>query len=129
MEEQKLQPNLTLKISYLSPLIFYHLQCENSRELAISTDAKYRFERGIDPNSVKEGLQSATDLILLCGGQASKFNIIKNYQNNKIINEVENFENLIGIPMSSNEAQKNLNSLGFTLKVKKDLKLKFHHGD
>ena len=30
--------------------------------------------RGIDPNSMLEGLKSATDLILkICGGEASKF--------------------------------------------------------
>ena len=115
--------NILLESAYFLPSSIR----KTSRELAISTDAKYRFERGIDPNSVKEGLQSATNLILkICGGQASKFNITgKNYQNNKIIKfEVENFENLIGIPMSSNEAQKILTSLGFTCKKgKKDLKV------
>ena len=46
--------------------------------LNLSTDAKYRFERGIDPNSIKEGLELATDLILnICGGEASKFQIIE----------------------------------------------------
>ena len=41
---------------------------KTSRELSINTDAKYRFERGIDPNSVLEGLEVATNLILkICG--------------------------------------------------------------
>ena len=101
---------------------------KTSRELAINTDAKYRFERGIDPNSVIEGLQVATEMIVkICGGQASKFMITgKNSQKNKIIKfEIDKFENLIGIPISINEAQKILISLGFICKKgKKDLKVK-----
>ena len=100
---------------------------KTSRELAIETDAKYRFERGADPNSVLEGLEIATGLILkICGGQASKFLITgKNTQKNKIIKfEIDNFENLIGIPISIREAQKILTSLGFVCKKeKKDLKV------
>ena len=50
---------------------------KTARELNIDTDAKYRFERGIDPNSITElGLEIATELILkICGGQASKIEI------------------------------------------------------
>ena len=100
---------------------------KTARELALNTDAKYRFERGIDPNSVNEGLQIATELILkICGGQASKFLIAgKNLQKNKIIKfNTDNFEHLIGIPISINEAQKILISLGFICtKGKKDLKV------
>ncbi len=100
---------------------------KTSRELSIDTDAKYRFERGIDPNSIKEGLQVATELILnICGGQASKFTIIgKNSQKNKVIKfNINSFENLIGISLSINEAHKILNSLGFTCKKgKKEIKV------
>ena len=80
---------------------------KTSRELSIDTDAKYRFERGIDPNSIKVGLQVATELILnICGGQASKFTIVgKNSQKNKVIKfNINSFENLIGISLSINEA-------------------------
>ena len=62
----------------------------------------------------------------ICGGQASKFIITgKNSQKNKIIKfDINNFENLIGIPISINEAQKFLASLGFNCKKeKKDLKV------
>ena len=62
--------NILLESAYFLPSSIR----KTSRELAINTDAKYRFERGIDPNSVIEGLQVATELILkICGGQASKF--------------------------------------------------------
>ncbi len=115
--------NILLESAYFLPSSIR----KTSRELAINTDAKYRFERGIDPNSVTEGLQFATELILkICGGQASKFTITgKNSQKNKIINfDIYNFEKLIGIPISIHEAQKILMSLGFICKKgKKDLKV------
>jgi phenylalanyl-tRNA synthetase beta chain len=95
---------------------------KTARELNITTDAKYRFERGIDPNSIQEGLELATELILeICGGEASKFVITgKSTQINKIINfEIEKFEKLIGIPITISEADKILSSLGFKCKKEK----------
>ena len=43
------------------------------RRLEIISDARYRFERGLDPAFVRPGLEIATRLILeLCGGEASE---------------------------------------------------------
>ena len=43
------------------------------RKLNISSDARYRFERGLDPAFVRDGLEIATRLMLdFCGGQASE---------------------------------------------------------
>jgi phenylalanyl-tRNA synthetase beta chain len=43
------------------------------RRLNISSDARYRFERGLDPAFVGDGLEIATRLMLeLCGGEASE---------------------------------------------------------
>jgi phenylalanyl-tRNA synthetase beta chain len=43
------------------------------RRLDILSDARYRFERGVDPAFVKDGLEIATRLMLdLCGGEASE---------------------------------------------------------
>ncbi len=101
---------------------------KTARELNINTDAKYRFERGIDPNSIKEGLETAAELIIrICGGEASKFIITgKQTQENKTINfEIKKFEKIIGIPININEADKILSSLGFKCKKnKKNLKVK-----
>ena len=41
-----------------------------ARETGIESDAKYRFERGVDPESVRDGLELATRLILEYGGGA-----------------------------------------------------------
>ena len=43
------------------------------RRLNISSDARYRFERGLDPAFVGDGLEIASRLMLeLCGGEASE---------------------------------------------------------
>ena len=40
------------------------------RRLRINSDARYRFERGIDPAFTRPGMELATRMILdLCGGQ------------------------------------------------------------
>ena len=42
------------------------------RALKINSDARYRFERGVDPAFTQAGLELATQMILeLCGGEAS----------------------------------------------------------
>jgi phenylalanyl-tRNA synthetase beta chain len=46
---------------------------ETGRKHQILSDARYRFERGIDPEFLVDGMEMATHLILeLCGGEASE---------------------------------------------------------
>jgi len=115
--------NILLEAAYFLPASIR----KTAKDLNINTDAKYRFERGIDPNSIKDGLELAVELIIkICGGEASKFIITgKPSQSNKIIKlEILKFEKLIGIPITVNEADKILSSLGFKCKKgKKDLKV------
>ena len=115
--------NLLLESAYFLPTSIR----KTARDLSINTDAKHRFERGVDPNSIVEGLETAADLIVrICGGKASKFVISgKKYKKNNVINfEISKFENLIGISISTSEASKILSSLGFKCKKnKKDLKV------
>tara|TARA_B100000965_G_scaffold392816_1_gene402830 strand:+ start:902 stop:3304 length:2403 start_codon:yes stop_codon:yes gene_type:complete len=115
--------NILLESAYFLPSSIR----KTARDLMIDSDAKYRFERGIDPNSVIDGLKVATELIVkICGGQASKFVVSgKNSQKKNIINfEIDKFKNLIGVPISVNEVYKIFSSLGFRFKKgKKDLKV------
>jgi len=95
---------------------------KTSRALNINTDAKYRFERGIDPNSAKEGLELAAALIVkICGGSASKFSIVGSAVKKKksITLDVEKFKKIIGITISKVEANKILTSLGCRVKNSK----------
>jgi len=50
-----------------------HRTASTGRRLQIDSDARYRFERGLDPAAVFDGAEQATRMILeLCGGEASE---------------------------------------------------------
>ena len=43
------------------------------RRYNIESDARYRFERGVDPDAVHSGMEAATRLVMdLCGGEPSE---------------------------------------------------------
>jgi phenylalanyl-tRNA synthetase beta chain len=47
------------------------------RALGIITDARYRFERGVDPEFMVPGLELATKMVLdLCGGTPSEKGVV-----------------------------------------------------
>ena len=57
-----------LEVAYFDPIII----SETGRRHNIITDARYRFERGIDKTGLKEGLETATELIVrFCKGSFS----------------------------------------------------------
>ena len=61
--------NVFIESAYFDP----KRTARTGRRLNIKSDARYRFERGVDPEFVVPGLELATDLVLqLCGGEASK---------------------------------------------------------
>ena len=46
---------------------------QTGRKLGINSDARYRFERGVDPSFMLPGLELATQMVLdFCGGEASE---------------------------------------------------------
>ena len=46
---------------------------QTGRKLGIHSDARYRFERGVDPNFMLPGLELATQMVLdICGGTPSE---------------------------------------------------------
>jgi len=112
--------NILLESAYFLPTSIR----KTSRVLNINTDAKYRFERGIDPNSIKEGLEIATALIVkICGGSPSKFSIVGSVvQKNKVVTlDVKKFKKIIGITISNEEVNKILTSLGCKIKNSKKI--------
>jgi len=61
--------NVFLEVAYFDPIAV----SAAGRKLAIQSDARYRFERGVDPESVWWGAEVAARLILqLCGGETSE---------------------------------------------------------
>ena len=109
--------NILLESAYFDP----ELTRKTAKKLDINSDAKFRFERGIDPNSVQLGLEAAAELITsICGGEASKLDI---QQNRKFKSLEFNFDpnlvsKIVGIKVKSNQIYKILTKLGFTLKKK-----------
>ncbi len=115
--------NILLESAYFKPKSIR----STSKKLNLETDAKYRFERGIDPNSIEEGLIKAAELIQkICGGSISKLNIKKNenFKNTIIKFPIDLFQNTTGFRISDKEIIKILSDLGFSIKKnKKDLNL------
>lgn len=86
------------------------------RRLGINSDARYRFERGLDKEMVEEGLEYATFLInQICGGTVSK-NISAGkieLDKIKIPYDFSFFQKIIGIDLSKEEQTNILNKLSF----------------
>ena len=95
-----------------------------AKKLGVNSDAKFRFERGVDPNVVVYGLKLAAKIIhKLCGGKISNIVITgqSNFKNKQIKFNSEKFEKIIGSKISSVEIKKILNNLGFKFKESKNV--------
>ena len=115
--------NILLEAAYFEPKSIRNA----AKKLNLDTDAKFRFERGIDKLSIENGLNKAAYLIKeICGGEISKIDIQKteNYKTKTIKFNPNLFENISGFKISIKEMQKILIDLGFKSKIeKKYLKL------
>ncbi|KPQ16276.1 MAG: phenylalanyl-tRNA synthetase beta subunit PheT [Rhodobacteraceae bacterium HLUCCO18] len=61
--------NVFLESAYWDPIHTAY----TGRDLKINSDARYRFERGVDPEYTLPGLEAATAMVLeLCGGEPSE---------------------------------------------------------
>ncbi len=61
--------NVFLESAYWDPITV----ATTGRALKVNSDARYRFERGVDPEFTLAGLEAATAMVLdLCGGEASE---------------------------------------------------------
>ena len=108
--------NILLESAYFFPSPIR----KTSKILNIETDAKYRFERGIDPDSIKLGLELGMCMILdMCGGKASKFSIVGKIKDERKIIELEpqKFLKIIGFSITNVEIKKILSSLGCSIKM------------
>jgi phenylalanyl-tRNA synthetase beta chain len=95
-----------------------------AKKLGINSDAKFRFERGVDPNIMEYGLKLAVKIInKLCGGKISNIIISgeSNFKNKQIKFNSDKFEKFIGSKISSTEIKKILNNLGFKFKESKNI--------
>jgi len=111
--------NILLESAYFDPQSIR----KTSKILNIDTDAKYRFERGIDPESIELGLLKGAELIKkICGGEISKIDVKKNTNLKKIQIkfEIPFFEKITGFKVSDKEIIQILSNLGFKINKKKN---------
>ena len=109
--------NILLESAYFHPKSIR----KTSKLLNIDTDAKFRFERGIDPDSIEEGLIKAAALIQkICGGEISKPDIqkIETFKKIQIKFPVTFFQSITGFKVAEKEIMKILTDLGFVIKKK-----------
>lgn len=97
---------------------------QTGRALGLISDARYRFERGVDPVFMETGLEIATELTLrLCGGKVSKKRVV-GYQKPEIkqiafpFSEIKRLTNL---SIEREQAVTILTKLGFCVEGKGDI--------
>jgi phenylalanyl-tRNA synthetase beta chain len=86
------------------------------RKLGINSDARYRFERGVDPAFMEPGLELATRLVLdLCGGEPSAITVAgKATTERRVIDFPTNeVQRLAGLELAGADIKRILGDLGF----------------
>src|SRR6201991_408226 len=91
---------------------------QSGRKLGINSDARYRFERGVDPAFMVPGLEMATRLVMeLCGGTPSENVVVgKTHGDDRIIEfPLAEVKRLAGIEVPLPEMRSILTRLGFMM--------------
>ena len=89
------------------------------RALKINSDARYRFERGIDPAFTVQGLDHAVQMIVdQAGGQASELVIagVVPVVNRAYRLDTDRVQSLVGMDIAPETQRKTLESLGFVMR-------------
>ncbi|MGB3447484.1 MAG: phenylalanine--tRNA ligase subunit beta [Xanthobacteraceae bacterium] len=89
---------------------------QTGRKLGINSDARYRFERGVDPAFMVPGLELATKMVMeLCGGTPSETIVVgKAFPDDRVIDyPLSELKRLAGIEVPLPEARGILQRLGF----------------
>ncbi len=113
--------NINTKDIFIESALFKPVSVAKSgRKYGIESDARYRFERGVDPNSAELGIELATKMVIdICGGNPSE--IVKAGEVSNINKEIlifpEKINNYLGMEISSNLVQEILFKLGFNVKT------------
>ena len=88
------------------------------RALKVNSDARYRFERGVDPAFTRDGLELATRLILdLCGGEPShvvEAGAAPDHSRAYRLDPART-QSLVGLEIPESEQRATLEALGFRL--------------
>jgi len=108
--------NVFLEVALFDPVRV----AATGRKLGIESDARYRFERSVDPQSALWGAEVATRLITeLCGGQASALAVAGEMPDTsrQICLRPERMMTLGGVDLSVEYTKGILDALGFSTKL------------
>lgn len=106
--------NVIIESAYFDPVRI----ATTGRKTGIKSDARYRFERGVDPAYVKAGLDLATAMITkICGGSASDMAIagVEPVKTRTIAFNIDRVAQLSGIDIKADEITRILTTLGFKM--------------
>ena len=107
--------NVFIESAYFDP----KRTARTGRKLNIQSDARYRFERGVDPDFVVPGLDFATHMVLeICGGEPSKLTIAGKppKPNAPFAFDPRLIGRLSGLDLKTSEIKRMLAALGIELK-------------
>ena len=106
--------NVLLESAYWDPITI----AKAGRSMKINSDARYRFERGVDPDFTKDGIMLGAKMIMdLCGGTAHeiiKTGEIPSFQRTYTLNS-DKVQSLVGMKISQKKQISILKSLGFKI--------------
>lgn len=111
IEETK---NVYIESAFFDPI----RTATTGRALNIQSDARYRFERGVDPAYMVPGIEQATQMVLeLCGGEPSQVTVAGTPPEENRIIEFDTSEvlRLTGLELAQSEMKEILTNLGFWL--------------
>ena len=89
---------------------------QTGRKLGITTDARYRFERGVDPDFCVPGCDLATELVLsICGGEPSRMIVAgdPSTPRRSVPFQYSEVKRLLGVDIPREEGEAILRRLGF----------------
>ena len=111
--------NVFLEVALFDPVSV----TKTGRKLKLQSDARYRFERGLDPESINWGVEVASMMISdLCGGECSEVvtTEIQKMSSKKIKFNSNKIFTLGGIKIRAQDQISILESLGFNVTKDKD---------
>ncbi len=104
---------------FLESAYWDHVQIAMAgRALKINSDARYRFERGVDPEFTLEGLELATQMIVdLCGGEVSEVVVAGAVPDHSRAYKLDpaRVQSLVGMDIPESVQRQTLTRLGFRL--------------
>ncbi|MEE4208464.1 MAG: phenylalanine--tRNA ligase subunit beta, partial [Parvularcula sp.] len=104
--------DVLIESAYFDPLTI----AKTGRKLSLTSDARYRFERGIDPDSIEESLERAAAFVLEhAGGEASEISVAGEppRERRQVAYHPAQTKRLTGMEIAESRQEEILQALGF----------------